>query len=283
MGRSCTVHLTYVPRVLETIPMQLSGLYLYPIKSTAPLQVQTALVEPRGLQHDRRWMVVDAEGRFLTGRQLPRLTLVRARPVSGGLSLDAPGMPSLLVPFPQTEATVPVNVWKNEVAAKPSGVGDAWLSEFLQQPTRLVHMDAEVTRPMTDPQSRPGDQVSFADAFPLLLISRAALEGLNARLAKPVSMLQFRPNLVVDGAAAHAEDGWKSIRIGGVEFEVAKACTRCIFTTVDPLRGERDPDGEPLRTLIGYRRTAGGVTFGQNLIPRSAGSVRLGDAVEVLA
>ena len=264
--------------------MQLSGLYLYPIKSSAPLEMQTAVVEPRGLQHDRRWMVVDADGSFLTGRQLPRLTLVRAHPDSQGLSLEAPGMPSLQVPFPQTEATVPVNVWKNEVAAKRAqAAADAWLSEFLQQPVHLVHMDASIVRPMTDPHSRPGDEVSFADAFPLLLISRAALDGLNARLAKPVSMLQFRPNLVVDGVAAHAEDGWKRIRIGEVEFDVAKACTRCVFTTVDPARGERDPDGEPLRTLIGYRRTPEGVTFGQNLIPRSLGSVRVGDAVEVLA
>ncbi|SDR22002.1 MOSC domain-containing protein [Pseudoxanthomonas sp. CF125] len=264
--------------------MQLSGLYLYPIKSSAPLEMRAAVVEPRGLRHDRRWMVVDAEGRFLTGRQLPRLTLVRAQPDPQGLSLDAPGMPSLQVPFPQTGATVPVNVWKNEVAAKRvDAAADAWLSEFLQLPVHLVHMDAGVARPMTDPHSRPGDEVSFADAFPLLLISRAALDGLNARLAKPVSMLQFRPNLVVDGVAAHAEDGWKRIRIGEVEFDVAKACTRCVFTTVDPARGERDPDGEPLRTLIGYRRTPEGVTFGQNLIPRSLGSVRVGDAVEVLA
>ncbi len=264
--------------------MQLSGLYLYPIKSSAPLDVRTAVVEPRGLRHDRRWMVVDEEGGFLTGRQLPRLTLVRAWPDSQGLSLDAPGMPSLSVPLPQTETTVPVNVWKNEVAAKRTEVtADTWLSEFLQQAVRLVHMDAGVVRPMTDPHSRPGDEVSFADAFPLLLISRAALDGLNARLAKPVSMLQFRPNLVVDGVPAHAEDGWKRIRIGEVEFEVAKACTRCVFTTVDPVRGERDPDGEPLRTLIGYRRTPEGVTFGQNLIPRSSGSVSIGDAVEVLA
>jgi uncharacterized protein len=264
--------------------MQLSGLYLYPIKSSAPLEVQTAVVEPRGLQHDRRWMVVDAENRFLTGRELPRLTLVRAQPEPTGLSLNASGMPSLSVPFPQTEATVPVSVWKNEVAAKPAGTAaEVWLSEFLQQPVRLVHMDAGVSRPMTDPHSQTGDEVSFADAFPLLLISRAALDGLNARLAKPVSMLRFRPNLVVEGVAAHAEDGWKRIRIGEVEFDVAKACTRCVFTTVDPMRGERDPDGEPLRTLIGYRRTADGVTFGQNLIPRSAGSVRVGDAVEVLA
>ena len=141
-------------------------------------------------------------------------------------------------------------------------------------------MDAGVTRPMTDAHSQAGDEVSFADAFPLLLISRAALDGLNARLAKPVSMLQFRPNLVVDGAPAHAEDGWKRIRIGEVEFDVAKPCTRCVFTTVDPLRGERDPDGEPLRTLIGYRRNGDGVTFGQNLIPRSLGTLRIGDAVK---
>jgi uncharacterized protein YcbX len=263
--------------------MQLSGLYLYPIKSTAPLEVETAVVEPRGLRNDRRWMVVDAAGRFITGREMPRLTLVRALSDAGGLSLSAPGMPPLSVPFPQTEATMLVNVWKSEVAAKPADAADAWLSEFLQQPVRLVHMDAGVTRPMTDVHSQPGDEVSFADAFPLLLISRAALDGLNARLSRPVSMPQFRPNLVVDGAPAHAEDGWKRIRIGDVEFDVAKPCTRCVFTTVDPLRGERDPDGEPLRTLIGYRRSGDGVTFGQNLIPRSPGTLRMGDAVEVLA
>jgi len=264
--------------------MHLSALHLYPIKSSAPLAVEAARVQTRGLEYDRRWMVVDADGRFITGRELPRLTLVVAQPGPEGLSLSAPRMPTLSVPIPLAEATRPVTVWKNEVAAKPAGASaDQWLSEFLQRPAHLVHMDAAVTRPMTDPKSQAGDEVSFADAFPLLLISRAALEGLNERLAKPVSMLQFRPNLVVDGVAAHAEDGWKRIRIGEVEFDVAKACTRCVFTTVDPVRGEKDPDGEPLRTLIGYRRTPEGVTFGQNLIPRSLGSVRVGDAVQVLA
>ncbi len=264
--------------------MHLAGLYLYPIKSSAPRAVETAVVEARGLQHDRRWMVVDADGRFLTGRQLPRLTLVRAQPGPHGLSLDAPGMPSLEVPFPLTGTTVPVSVWKSDIAARPTDASaDAWLSGFLQQPVRLVHMDDGVVRPMTDVHSQAGDEVSFADAFPLLLVSQAALDGLNTRLARPVSMLQFRPNLVVDGVPAHAEDGWKRIRVGDVEFDVAKACTRCVFTTVDPMRGERDPDGEPLRTLIGYRRTPDGVTFGQNLIPRSPGMVHVGDAVELLA
>ena len=264
--------------------MQRSDLYLYPIKSTAPLPVCEARVEPCGLQHDRRWMVVDADGRFLTGRQLPRLTLVRALPHENGLLLEAPGMPSLPVVFASALASVPVNVWKSEVLARPVDAEvDQWLSTFLQRQVRLVHMDEGVSRPMTDPQAQPGDEVSFADAFPLLLITQTALDGLNARLAKPVSMLQFRPNLVVAGAAAHAEDGWKRIRIGTVEFDVAKACVRCIFTTVDPALGERDPYGEPLRTLISYRRSAEGVTFGQNLIPRSCGQIQVGDRVEVLA
>lgn len=263
-----------------------SVIYLYPIKSCAPLAVDSARTEPRGLQFDRRWMVIDEAGRFLTGRQLPRLTLVCALPQTDGLSLQAPGMPTLQVGFPdvRAEATVAATVWDSDVAALPAGpAADAWLSDFLQRPARLVHMDAGTTRGMTDARCQPGDEVSFADAFPLLLISQAALDGLNARLATPVSMLQFRPNLVVAGVAAHAEDGWKRIRIGEVEFEVAKACTRCVFTTVDPARGVRDPHNEPLRTLTGYRRTPEGVTFGQNLIPRSLGVVRVGDPLRVLA
>lgn len=264
--------------------MHLSELYLYPVKSTAPLAVSIAEVEPRGLRDDRRWMVVDAGGRFLTGRELSRLTLIRARPSLDGLVLDAPGMPTMQVPFPLTATTTPVKVWKSDVDARPADSGsEAWLSEFLQQPARLVHMDAGVVRTITSSHAKPGDEVSFADAFPLLLISRAAIDGLNERLARPVSVLRFRPNLVVDGVPAHAEDGWKRIRIGTVDFDVAKACTRCVFTTVDPVHGVRDPDGEPLRTLIGYRRTADGVTFGQNLVPRSGGAVRAGDAIEVLA
>lgn len=264
--------------------MHLADIYLYPVKSSAPIAVTTADAEPRGLRHDRRWMVVDAHGRFLTGREFARLTLVRAQPRPEGLKLDAPDMPSLTVRFPSIDLTTWVTVWKTPLGARPAGdAADAWLSEFLQQPARLVHMDATAIRTVDPAYAQPGDEVSFADAFPLLLISHAALDGLNARLAKPVSMVQFRPNLVVDGVPAHAEDSWKRIRIGAVEFDVVKACTRCVFTTVDPVRGERDPEGEPLRTLIGYRRTSSGVTFGQNLIPRSFGTLRVGDAIHVLA
>lgn len=264
--------------------MRLSALYVYPIKSSAPLETPEAEVEPRGLRHDRRWMVVDAQGQFLTGRQLPRMTLLRALPSARGLRLEAPGMDALEVALTADAAGLPVTVWKSEVVAwSVDAAADAWLSRFLGQPARLVHMDARVSRPVDSPYAKPGDEVSFADAFPLLLISRAALDGLNARLDRPVSMLQFRPNLVVDGAVAHAEDAWKRIRVGEVEFDVAKPCARCVFTTVDPTTGQRDARGEPLRTLAGYRRMQGGVMFGQNLIPRSAGILRAGDRLQVLA
>ncbi len=262
--------------------MTLTGLYLYPIKSSAPLPVTQAEVEPRGLRNDRRWMVVDADGRFLTGRELPRMTLIRARPLADGLSLEAPGVPPLHVPVSGHGDTLMVTVWKSDLVARTAGAtADAWLSGFLQRPVRLVHMDADVRRAITSSHALPSDEVSFADSFPLLLISRASLDGLNARLAIPVSMLQFRPNLVVDGVDAHAEDRWSRIRIGGVDFDMAKACVRCVFTTVDPARGERDLSGEPLRTLIGYRRSADGVVFGRHLIPRARGTLHVGDPVVV--
>ncbi len=163
--------------------------------------------------------------------------------------------------------------------------GDAaarWLSDWLEHELRLVHMDAVATRAVDPARSRAGDEVSFADGFPLLLISQAALDELNARLAAPVPMLRFRPNLVVAGSDAHAEDGWRRLRIGAIEFEAVKPCVRCVFTTVDPERGAFDPTGEPLKTLKHYRRGEKGITFGMNLIARGSGSLRLGDAVEVL-
>ncbi len=265
--------------------MRLGGLYRYPMKSCAPLPTEAAMVEPRGLAHDRRWMVVDPSGKFITGRELPRLTLVHAEPAATGmLSLQAPGMAPMQVPSPAGEARLPVTVWKSDVSARPcDAAADAWLSEFLGRAVRLVHMDGDVHRAMTSSHAQPGDEVSFADAYPLLLITRAAVDLLNTKLDRPVSPLRFRPNLIVDGAPAHAEDGWSRIRIGEVEFEVDKACVRCVFTTVDPERGERDADGQPLRTLATYRRGADGVTFGRNLIPRTPGTIRLGDPVEILA
>ncbi|MEO7431045.1 MAG: MOSC domain-containing protein [Dokdonella sp.] len=266
----------------------LSTIHVYPVKSCAPLALDEAVVEGRGLAGDRRWMLVDADDAFVTGRKFPRLTLVVAHPQVDALRLDAPGMPTLRVEVPDAgSARVDSEVWG--AAVRPRVAADsahAWFSDFLGHPVRLVYMDdgcARFVRAKYEGRyGRDGDQVSFADAFPLMLISQASLDALNARLEVAVPMLRFRPNIVIAGTTEHAEDDWKRIRIGAIEFEVAKACTRCVFTTVDFERGQFDPTGEPLRTLIGYRRAPDGVRFGQNLIARGRGIVRLGDPVEIL-
>lgn len=264
--------------------MRLSAIHVYPIKSCAALAPGSAAVEPRGLAGDRRWMLVDADGRFITGRQVPRTVLLRAQPLAQGLRLDAPGLVPFEVALPPPDAPRRrVTVWKDDVRAADAGDAvAAWLGQALGREARLVHMDAAAARPLKPGYAPAGAEVSFADAFPLLALSQAALDGLNARLAAPLPMLRFRPNLVIEGSAPHAEDGWRRLRIGQVEFAMAKPCVRCVFTTVDPARGEFDPSGEPLRTLKTYRRSAEGITFGVNLVPRGRGTLRVGDAVEVL-
>ena len=265
--------------------MHLSVIHLYPIKSAAALSPDAAAVEPRGLAHDRRWMIVDPEGRFLTGRQLPPLVLLRATPIAIGLHLEAPGRGVLEVPTPGAAAPrISVSVWDDTVVAQDAGeVAARWLSAWLAREVRLVHMDAAATRAVSPTHGQPGDELSFADGYPLLAISQAALDDLNARLTQPVPMLRFRPNLVIAGSAPHAEDGWRRVRIGAVEFDAVKTCVRCVFTTVDPTRGEFDRSGEPLRTLKTYRRSERGITFGMNLIARGDGTLKIGDHVEVLS
>lgn len=261
----------------------LSAIHVYPIKSCAPLTLASATVEDRGFAGDRRWMIVDANARFVTGREQPRLTLIRALPDGDGWALSAPGMPVLHLAPAHAGARVATTVWKNSVQALPAAApADAWISAYLDQPARFVHMDAACVRAVDAKYGVPGDEVSFADGFPLLLISQAALDALNARLAQPVPMLRFRPSVVVANTQPHAEDGWKRIRVGAVEFDVVKPCARCVFTTVDFERGAFDPAGEPLRTLLTYRRAPNGVLFGQNLVPRGRGVLRVGDPVEVV-
>lgn len=268
--------------------MRLSALYLHPLKSSASLQVETLEIEPRGPRFDRRWLVVDADGRFVTARAVAELVLVRAEPQGAGLRLSAPGMTPLdVMPPPPDAPRASVTVWKDTIdAPRADPVADAWLSAFLQRDVRLVHMDAAAHRAVDPAYGHEGDEVSFADGYPLLVISQAALDGLNARLFDagrvPLTMTHFRPNLVVDGAEAHAEDGWRRVRIGGIDFDAVKPCTRCVFTTVDPVLGRRRDDGEPLNILKDYRRTPAGITFGMNLIARGTGTLRVGDVVERL-
>ena len=264
--------------------MHLSAIHVYPIKSGAALSPAEVEVETRGLAHDRRWMIVDASGKFVTGRQVPGTVRIRATPVAGGLRLasdDSRGI-DIAVPAPDASRRQ-VTVWKDSVDAVDAGDAAAeWLGARLGRALRLVYMDAAAIRPVNPSRARAGDEVSFADGYPLLLISQAALDALNAKVSAPLPMLRFRPNLVVAGTTPHAEDEWRRLRIGAIEFEAIKPCVRCVFTTVDPELGEFDPSGEPLRTLKTYRRSPDGITFGVNLIARGRGTLRVGDAVTVL-
>ena len=264
--------------------MKLASIHIYPLKSGQPIDLVASEVMPRGLPGDRRWMLVDETGRFLTARQFPRLAMVGALLEGDVLRLRAPGMTELAIPMqPASPNHLVVTVWKDQVnAVAPSEAADAWFSEWLGKAVRLVQMTDDIHRPVTPDYGRAGDEVSFADGFPLLLITTASLADLNRRLAQPVPMQRFRPNVVIDGADPYAEDTWTRLRIGEVEFEGVKNCSRCVFTTIDPETGTKSADGEPLKTLGTYRLADGGIYFGQNLIPRSSGTIRVGDAVEIL-
>jgi len=265
--------------------MELTEINIYPIKSTRRIALDESDVLPRGLPWDRRWMLVDAQGKFMTARKHPTLAVVETRLDDATLHVSVTGQPELVLPL-QTEARdfTKVTIWRDQCDAIPAGAdADAWFSDYLGVECHLVQMSDDRVRGVDPDYGNPGDEVSFADGFPMLLITEASLNDLNTRLEHPVSMRRFRPNLVVDGDRPYAEDNWHRIRIGEVEFEGVKNCSRCIFTTIDPDTGIKNPATEPLRTLSQYRRRPeGGVYFGQNLIPRSGGKVRVGDKIELI-
>lgn len=267
--------------------LHLSGLYRYPLKSAAGEALPEAMLDALGVQGDRRWMVVDAEsGRFLTQRLLAQMTQLQARWLgSTALQLSAPGMPELSVVVPDQQAPLRgVTIWRDSLQVPDAGDAAAqWLSRVLGRACRLVHVSPAQARQVDTGYAEVGDKVAFADGFPLLLITQASLDDLAARVGRPLSLLRFRPNLLVSGGEPYAEDSWTRIRIGELEFRVVKGCSRCIMTTLDPQTGERSADREPLTTLKAYREREGEVYFGQNLIACGEGRLALGMPVEVLA
>lgn len=290
--------------------MHLSGLFLYPVKSLRGFDVDSADVDALGLVGDRRFLVVDADGRFLTQRTLPRMAQIATALTSDALLLRAEGAGEVVVPL---RAAGPirhraVSVWRShELVAEDCGPDvTAWLSAFLDTTCHLVRIGDDFRRPVLR-KPRPdvvpavrgapliegrivtSDLVNFADGYPFLAVGEASLADLNARLAAraepPVPMDRFRTNLVIADSAPFAEDTWARFRIGGITFRAAGPCGRCIVTTTNQFTGERT-GAEPLRTLAAYRRDASdssSVNFGQNLVhDTKSGALRIGDPVEVL-
>ena len=258
----------------------LSGLYVYPIKSCAGISLGGAELSATGLRHDRRWMLVDKTGKFMTQRAHPRMALISTHLSDEYLTVSALAMPALQIPLhPTNENLIDVSVWGDASKGALAGEeADRWFGEFLRFPCRLVRKSEHDPRLVDSHFAESGDQVSFADGFAFLLISEASLEDLNTRLEDPLPVNRFRPNFVVRGCAPYAEDEWGHVRIGGVPFRVAEACPRCAITTTDQETGTRGK--EPLRTLATYRKSDGEVFFGRNLIHDALGTVRVGDAVE---
>ncbi len=262
----------------------LSSIVYYPIKACRGFEAEASNVERMGLARDRRMMVVTPEGRFLTQREHSRLALVTPTLDDDSVILSAPNFDSVRVPLRASGTPVRVDIWrsKNVEAIDQGEEAAQWFSGWLGAPVRLVHFaDGFIRRVNEKYAVNDDDHTAFADGYPILLASEDSLADLNARLATPVPMNRFRPNLVVRGAPPFAEDNWKRIRIGDVELAMVKPCARCVVTTID--KETLAQSKEPLRTLNAFRKREGGAMFGWNVIPLTEGRLEAGMAVEVLA
>lgn len=275
--------------------MEISALYLYPIKSLGGIAVSEATVEAKGFRYDRRFMLVDPTGVFITQRANHHMALIDVAIVpSEGAGdrlhvwhrhqpadvLDLP-----LEPNTDNLAPLAVSIWDDEdVAAVAVGdEADRWFTAKLGKPCQLVYMPHSTHRPVDPAYAQPTDTVSFADGYPYLLIGQASLDTLNQRLPEPITIQRFRPNIVVSGSAPHDEDTWQHFRMGELDFYGVKPCARCVLTTIDPATGERG--SEPLRTLATYRQWKHKILFGQNVLPADSiqGVLRVGQAIEVVS
>lgn len=266
-----------VTQGMATLP-KISALYIYPIKSCGGIELQGVRFDDRGPQLDRRFMVIDADGQMVTQRTAPRLALVKPSLAPTALSLTGPPGP-LKVPLSGGEVgRTSAVVWNHETQADDLGDGPAaWFSALLEQPVRLVRWAEEMPRPVSKRHTDLDAQTAFSDGYPVLLLSEASLTDLNGRLASPVTMDRFRPNIVVSGCEPYAEDDFGRFQAGMMTFDAVKPCSRCAITTVD--QRTADKGQEPLATLASYRTRDRKVVFGVNCVHHGWGMLRVGDSI----
>ncbi len=255
------------------------SLYIYPIKSCHGISVETAELVDTGFQYDRHWMLIDDEGQFLSQRQHAGMATIFTRIEGNSLIVSHQGMDDLSLPLQQPlQTAVDVQIWGDHCTASTvSDAADEWFSAVLQSSCRLVFLPADEPRQVDQDYAKPDQIVGFADGFPLLVMSLASIDELGKRLGETVTIERFRPNIVIAGCAAHAEDEWKNIHINDIVIDLAKPCSRCVIPSIDPQTAQKHP--ELLKTLAGYRRRDGKVYVGQNGLHRSHGRLSVGEHV----
>lgn len=263
-----------------TLPL-LSEIYIYPVKSFSGIKVAAWEVEAKGLRYDRKWMVVDRKNQFLTQRKLPRMALIKPSLNPDFLILTTPSMSEISIPLNQNSGEkIETSIWKDLCPAYLSSKEvDQWLSEFLQTDCRLVYQADETVRPVDPDYANPNDQVTFTDGFPFLILSENSLAKLNQEMEFDLPITRFRPNLVISGCDSYAEDFWRNISIGAINFRLPKPCSRCSIPTIDIETAKFNK--EPLRTLNRLRKWNKNVYFGQNALHDNVGKLNVGDPVTI--
>ncbi|MFT7048284.1 MAG: hypothetical protein ACJAZE_000670 [Halioglobus sp.] len=261
--------------------LTLTGINIYPVKSCSGISLNSVQLDCFGPRGDRRWALLDDKGVAITQRDEAQLALIKTQLLPDTLILRL-REECIEVPFPGKGAQkCQLRVWADEVSAVDAGQEAAtWLSQNLGRKCRLAYIPDDSIRLVDGHYASAGETVGFADAFPILLISQASLDDLNSRLETAVPMNRFRPNLVVSGCEPFAEDRWKRIRVGEVEFDLIKPCDRCVMPSIDQNTAERDTKIN--RVLASYRRRDGKIYFGQNLLYQKMGKLHLSSPIEVI-
>lgn len=262
----------------------LTEINIYPVKSLGGISIQNSDVTDRGLKHDRRWLIINEEEKFITQRTHPQLALIKTK-INGNkliLGHKTKDIPPLVIPiYHESVEIILVNIWQDLVEARVVGkYADEWLDDALDIKCRLVYMHDETQRLVDRAFAADNEIVSFADAYPFMMIGQSSLDDLNKRLKEKLSMNRFRPNFVFKGGDPFDEDKWKKIRLGGIIFNLVKPCSRCVTTTVNQDTAEKNE--EPLKTLSTYRSVNNKIYFGQNLLHEGNGIIKVGDEIEIL-
>lgn len=263
--------------------LQISELFIYPIKSLGGISLSSALVTDRGLQYDRRWMLVDEKGVFMTQRTNAKMALLQVDVVEKGLKVYHKKDHSFIViPFEsQTDQTTMVEVWSDRCRAQVTGNEvDAWFSDILSTNCRLVYMPETTRRRVDGRYAKNKEITSFSDAYPFLIIGQSSLDDLNNRLEEKLPMNRFRPNIVFTGGQPYEEDCWTQFAVNSIQFHGVKLCARCVVTTIN--QDEAKAGKEPLKTLATYRMAHNKIYFGQNLLHQGEGDIQVGDLIHVI-